>query len=106
MSDDAIGAGGGLPASSNVRGAADPRIHPDGRVTIRLAAPGARDVAVQPGVQPGGAAGRLGAGPFPMARDEAGVWSVTTPAAVPGLHYYWLLVDGLAVNDPGSQAYF
>lgn len=105
MSDDAMGADGGVPASSNVRGAAYPRVHPDARVTFRLEAPGAHEVAVQPGVQPDGSTGGLGAGPFPMARDEAGVWSVTTPPAVPGFHYYWLLVDGVAVNDPGSQTY-
>jgi enterochelin esterase-like enzyme len=31
---------------------------------------------------------------------------VTTPPAVPGFHYYWLLVDRAAVNDPGSETYF
>jgi enterochelin esterase family protein len=25
---------------------------------------------------------------------------------VPGFHYYWLLVDGVAVNDPASETYF
>ena len=24
----------------------------------------------------------------------------------PGFHYYWLLVDGVAANDPGSETYF
>ena len=28
------------------------------------------------------------------------------PPAVPGFHYYWLLVDGVAVNDPGSETFF
>jgi enterochelin esterase-like enzyme len=41
-----------------------------------------------------------------MIRDEEGIWSVTIPPAVPGFHYYWLLVDGVAVNDPSSQTYF
>ena len=39
----------GIPASSNVRGAEYPRIHPDLRVTFRLEAPAAHTVQVQPG---------------------------------------------------------
>jgi len=92
----------GFPASSNVRGAEYPRIHADLRVTFRLEAPSAHTVQLQPG----GDANGLGAGPFEMQRDAAGVWSVTTPPAVPGFHYYWLLVDGVAVNDPASETYF
>jgi enterochelin esterase-like enzyme len=41
-----------------------------------------------------------------MQRDEDGDWTVTTPPAVPGFHYYWLVMDGVAVNDPGSETYF
>jgi enterochelin esterase-like enzyme len=92
----------GSAASSNIRGAEYPRIHPDLRVTFRLEAPTAHTVQVQPG----GDANGLGAGPFEMQRDAAGVWSVTIPPAVPGFHYYWLLVDGVAVNDPASETYF
>jgi hypothetical protein len=62
-----------LPAPSNVRGAAYPRIHPDLRVTFRVEAPTARTLQVQPGVQPGGAANGLGTEPFDMQRDDAGV---------------------------------
>ncbi len=87
------------PAESNVRDAAFPRIHSDLRVTFRFEAPTVRSVQVQGG-------DGLGAGPFDMARDDEGVWSVTTPPVVPGFHYYWLLVDGVAVNDPSSRTYF
>jgi enterochelin esterase-like enzyme len=90
------------PATSNVRDAAYPRVHPDLRVTFRVAAPSAQKVQLQPGGNENG----LGAGPFDMERDAEGVWSVTTQPAVPGLHYYWLLVDGVAVNDPSSDTYF
>jgi len=93
---------GARPASSNVRGAEYPSVHADGRVTFRLKAPDARRVQVQPG----GADNGLGKGPFDMERDNTGVWTVTTPPAVPGFHYYWLVVDGAAVNDPGSETYF
>ncbi|HYH66698.1 MAG TPA: hypothetical protein VD866_18535 [Urbifossiella sp.] len=75
---------GARPASSNVRGAEYPRVHPDARVTFRLKAPDARKVQVQPGGSDNG----LGKGPFDMERDATGVWTVTTPPAVPGFHYY------------------
>lgn len=88
-----------LPAPSNVRDAAFPRIHPDLRVTFRFAAPTADAVQVEGG-------DGLGPGPFEMTCDDEGVWSVTIPPVVPGFHYYWLLVDGVAVNDPSSQTYF
>jgi enterochelin esterase-like enzyme len=79
-----------------------PRVGPDLRVTFRVNAPGAQKVQVQPG----GADNGLGKGPYDMVRDEKGVWTVTTPPAVPGFHYYWLLVDGFAVNDPSSETFY
>jgi enterochelin esterase-like enzyme len=90
------------PATSNVPGAEYPRVHSDGRVTFRVSASGAQKVQVQPG---GGDNG-LGKGPFDMVRDEKGVWTVTTPSAQPGFHYYWFVVDGFACNDPASETYF
>jgi enterochelin esterase family protein len=41
-----------------------------------------------------------------MTRLDDGTWTVTTPPAVPGFHYYWFLVDGLQVNDAASQSFF
>jgi enterochelin esterase family protein len=90
------------PASSNVLNAQYPRVHGDNRVTFRLTAPNAQKVQLQPGGNDNG----LGKGPVDMTRDDKGVWSVTLPAAVPGFHYYWFLVDGLGVNDPGSETFF
>ena len=90
------------PASSNVLNAPYPRVHSDNRVTFRLTAPNAQKVQLQPG----GADNGLGKGPIDMSRDEKGLWSITLPAVVPGFHYYWFLVDGLAVNDPGSETFF
>jgi enterochelin esterase-like enzyme len=92
----------GVPASSNAPGAAYPRIHSDLRISFRVNAPGAQKVQLQPG---GGDNG-LGKGPFDFTRDEKGVWSLTIPPAQPGFHYYWLLVDGFACNDPASQTFF
>jgi enterochelin esterase-like enzyme len=87
-----------VTAPSNVRDAAYPRIHVDQRVTFRLEAPTATTVQVS----------IVGSGedPFDMVSDDAGVWSVTVPPVIPGFHYYWLLVDGVAVNDPSSETYF
>jgi enterochelin esterase-like enzyme len=94
------------PATSNVPGAEFPRIHADLRVTFRLSAPGAQRVQVQPGPLSRRAYSGLGRGPFDMARDDEGVWTVTIPPVVAGFHYYWLIVDGAAVNDPSSETYF
>jgi enterochelin esterase-like enzyme len=91
------------PASSNVPGAAYPRVHGDLRVTFRVSAPNARKVQLQPG----GIDNGLGKGPMDMVReDEKGFWTVTTPPALPGFHYYWFLVDGFQSNDPASETYF
>jgi enterochelin esterase-like enzyme len=88
------------PATSNVPGAQYPRIRPDLGVVFRVTAPSAQKVQVKPGGD------GLGKGPFDMVRDDQGVWTVTTPPAAPGFHYYFLLVDGFQCNDPGSQTYF
>jgi enterochelin esterase-like enzyme len=88
-----------VPATSNVLGAQSPRIHPDGSITFTLKAPDAGSVAVAGG-------DGLGTGPFPMTRGADGIWSVTTPPAVPGFHYYWFVLNGVSVNDPGSETYF
>jgi enterochelin esterase family protein len=90
------------PASSNVLNAQYPRVHADNRLTFRLTAPNAQKVQLQPG----GADNGMGKGPIDMTRDEKGLWSVTLSAVVPGFHYYWFVVDGLNVNDPGSDTYF
>lgn len=92
----------GQPAPSNVRGAEYPRVHSDLRVTFRYKAPEAKKVQLQPGGNDNG----LGQGPIEMVRGADGVWSVTTPPAVPGFHYYWFLVDGAIANDPASETFF
>lgn len=98
----ALGVAAQMPAPSNVRAARFPQVFEDRRVTFQIKAPTAQSVAVMPG---GGRNG-LGVGPFAMTKDEAGVWSVTVGPAAPGFHYYWLLVDGVPVNDPASETYF
>lgn len=87
------------PATSNVRGSQSPRVHTDRSISFTLKAPDAKNVEVAGG-------DGLGKGPFPMTKGADGVWSVTTPPAVSGFHYYWFVLDGVAVNDPGSKTYF
>jgi len=87
------------PATSNVAGAQSPGIHRDGRVTFTLAAPQASSLQVAGG-------DGLGHGPFTMTKGAGATWSVTIPPPVPGFHYYWFVLDGVQVNDPGSRTYF
>jgi enterochelin esterase-like enzyme len=75
-----------------------PNVHPDRRITFTLKAPEADSVAVAGG-------DGLGSGPFPMTKDANGVWSVTTPPAVPGFHYYWFVLNGVQINDPASDTF-
>jgi enterochelin esterase-like enzyme len=89
----------GVPASTNVPGAATPRVHPDRRITFSLKAPDATSLQVAGG-------DGLGKGPFPMTKAADGTWSVTTPPSVPGFHYYWFVLNGVAVDDPASETYF
>lgn len=89
----------GQPASSNVPGAQYPRVDSDLRVTFRVNAPNARKVQIKGG-------DGLGKSPFDMTRDANGVWTVTTPPAAPGFHYYFVVIDGFQTNDPASETYF
>jgi enterochelin esterase-like enzyme len=88
-----------VPAASNVPGAQTPSIHSDRRITFSLKAPDATSLQVAGG-------DGLGMGPFPMTKGTDGTWSVTTPPSVPGFHYYWFELNGVAVNDPASETYF
>jgi len=84
-----------------------PQVHPDGRVTFRVAAPLAHKLQIEPlnGKPENNGYNGLGAAAYDMTKDENGIWSVTTPPAVPGLHNYWLVVDGARVNDTTTKSY-
>jgi enterochelin esterase family protein len=84
------------PSATNVWGAEYPRVDPAGRVQVRVKAPDAKQVRLN-----------FWSGPkVDMARQPDGFWTVTTPALVPGLHYYTLIIDGAEVSDTNSQAFF
>jgi enterochelin esterase family protein len=87
-------AGAGRGAGGRGQGAApirSPEIAPDGRVTLRLRAPNAREVVVN------------GLGPrLVMQKDDQGVWSATTEPLTPEIYTYTFSVDGATINDPGN----
>jgi len=70
-----------------------PDVAADGRVTFRLRAPNANEVAV---ALPGGR--RL-----VMQKDAQGVWSATTDPLEPDIYTYSLSVDGGTINDPSNR---
>ena len=82
------------PSSLNIPGAPYPCVHPDRRVTFRVAAPDAQKVQV-----------RLG-GTHDMTRGEDGLWMATIPPQVVGFHYYSIVVDGAVVADPATRTFF
>jgi enterochelin esterase family protein len=86
------------PAASNIQNADFPKISADNSVYVRLRAPQAVKVQVQGG---DGLCPRA----LDLVKDTAGNWNGIIPAAGPGFHYYWFIVDGLRVNDPGSDTY-
>lgn len=83
------------PAGRGGRGAAPVKsaeVATDGRVTFRLRAPNAKEVAVA-----------IGGKRLPMQKDEQGLWSVTTDPMSPDIYTYSLVVDDAAMNDPGNR---
>jgi enterochelin esterase family protein len=84
------------PATTNVRGAAYPRVDSTSRVELRVKAPDAAKVRVN-----------FWSGPkADMVKQADGFWTFTTPPLAPGLHYYVFVIDGADVADPGSHAFF
>ncbi|HZU53148.1 MAG TPA: alpha/beta hydrolase-fold protein, partial [Holophagaceae bacterium] len=67
-----------------------PEVLADGRVTFRCDAP--RAVRVSLNLE--------GAPPAPMARDEQGLWRITTAPLAPDVYAYTFLVDGVTTEDP------
>jgi len=82
------------PSALNIPGAPYPCVHPDNRVTFRIAAPEAQKVRVRTG--PG----------FDMTKGPDGLWYVTTTPLVVGFHYYTLSIDGAVVADPATRTFF
>jgi enterochelin esterase-like enzyme len=86
------------PADSNIMGSEFPKISSDNDVYVRLRAPEALKVQVQGG-------DGLCPKPLDLVKDTSGNWNAVIPKAGAGFHYYWFNVDGVRVNDPGSDTY-
>jgi enterochelin esterase-like enzyme len=84
------------PASTNVWGAAYPRVSADGKADFRIKAPDANKVQIS----------FWGAAKFDLVKQSDGFWTTTTGPLVPGFHYYSVIVDGAEGNDAGSHAFF
>lgn len=84
----------GSPASTNTRSAKYPQILPDNRVVFRTKAPDAQKLQIDLGKK------------YDMQRDTGGYWTVTTDSISEGFHYYSLIIDGIAVADPASEAFY
>lgn len=84
----------GTPASTNVRSAKYPQILPDNRVVFRIKAPEANKVQIDLGKK------------YDMTKDAEGFWTVTTDTISEGIHYYSLLIDGVALADPASETFY
>lgn len=85
-----------------------PEVHENNTVTFRLNAPGAKEVKVTGDFLPTEKIktpyGEFdGPGAAALTKDEKGIWTYTTPAALaPELYSYTFLVDGLKINDPSN----
>lgn len=84
----------GVPAATNVRSAKYPQILPDNRVVFRIKAPEAQKVQIDLGKK------------YDMVKDKEGFWEVTTEVISEGIHYYSLLIDGVALADPASETFY
>lgn len=93
------GASQAVPAATNVPSAEYPRVYADGRVIFQLRMPSAQSVQLEGGQG-------LCRGRIPMIKDAEGVWNLTIGPSATGFHYYWFNVDGVAMNDPGSETFF
>ena len=85
----------GTPAQTNVPEMKYPCVDNSSRATFKIKAPEAQNVQVD-----------ICGKKWQMTKDAEGVWSVTTDPLVVGFHYYFLIVDGVAVNDPASETFF
>ncbi len=68
-----------------------PEVHSDNSVTFRFRAPNAQEVKLtREGIPE----------PFPMQKDDSGVWTVNTPPWPPDYYGYSIVVDGVRNIDP------
>ena len=84
-----------VTASTTVPGNEFPKIDSERRGYFRINAPEAHRVQVD-----------ICGKKYDMRRDENGLWCTVTDPLVVGFHYYFILVDGVAVVDPATDTFF
>jgi enterochelin esterase-like enzyme len=84
----------GTPAATNARSSKYPQIMPDGRAVFQIKAPDVQKMQLDLVRK------------YDMVKSSDGIWSVTTDSLSEGIHYYSLIIDGLAVCDPLSEAFY
>ena len=84
----------GRPAESNVRSTQYPQLLPDGRAEFRIKAPEAQKIQIDLGKK------------YDMVKNADGLWVATTDSLSEGIHYYSLIIDGVAVADPASETFY
>ncbi|PRY96666.1 alpha/beta hydrolase-fold protein [Marinilabilia salmonicolor] len=83
------------PSSVNQLGKEFPQVNSEGRVRVRIEAPGANNVQLD-----------IGAVKYDLTKDENGVWTGESSPQDEGFHYYQLNIDGASVPDPGTKYYY
>jgi len=84
------------PASTNTFLAPYPAVNSQSREAIfKVVAPTAQNVQVD-----------LAGKKYDMIKDNEGVWTCTSDPQVVGFHYYAILIDGVAVMDRNTKAFF
>ena len=68
-----------------------PELHPDRRITFRIRAPQASQVALR--------FGAWNPAPRPMTKDADGLWSITIASVEPEIYTYAFMADGVRVLD-------
>jgi enterochelin esterase family protein len=86
---------GAAPAQTPPAPLISPEVHADKSVTFRFRAPNDKDVAVMI---------EGAAKPWPMQKDDQGVWSVTTESLAPDYYGYTIIADGVSLFDPSNHA--
>ena len=84
-----------VTASTTVPGNEFPKIDSERRGYFRINAPEAHRVQVD-----------ICGKKYDMRRDENGLWCAVTDPLVVGFHYYFILVDGVAVVAPATDTFF
>jgi len=84
------------PASTNTFLSQYPAVNAKTRQAMfRVVAPTAQNVQID-----------LSGKKYDMTKDEKGVWTCTSDPQVVGFHYYAVLIDGVAVMDRNTEAFF